>query len=116
MGVSAKEHLDAKEVAEQLEFIFEEAAIKDINDKIIGLDIEMIEEKYGPGAELQQLKEEMNAIGMLQDRHTVKELESEKLITPNALVIEYDEACLKSEFTSFIANYGINLAFSTFMQ
>ncbi|UOQ49895.1 hypothetical protein MUN88_07445 [Gracilibacillus caseinilyticus] len=73
LGVSAKKHSDAKELAEQLEFIFEEAAIKDINGKIIGLDIDMIEEKYGTSTELEQLKQEMNAICMIQDRQKVEQ-------------------------------------------
>ncbi len=116
LGVSAKEHSDAKELAEQLEFIFEEAAIKDVNGKIIGLDIDMIEEKYGTSTELEQLKQEMNAIGMIQDRQTVEQSQQENLITPYVLIVEFDEACMRKEFNSFLANYSINFAFSTFYQ
>ncbi|MCE7792744.1 hypothetical protein K8O68_09985 [Salipaludibacillus sp. CUR1] len=116
LGVSAKEHSDAKEVAEQLEFIFEEAAIKDVNGKIIGLDIDMIEEKYGTSTELDQLKQEMNAIGMNQDRQLIEQSQQENLIMPNMLIIDFDEACMRSEFNSFIADYSINFAFSTFYQ
>lgn len=57
--IKKQEEKEIKEIAEQLEFIFEKAAIKDTNGKLIGLDIKMIEEKYGPSPELDQLKQEM---------------------------------------------------------
>ncbi|MFC9541461.1 hypothetical protein ACFTQ7_16520 [Lysinibacillus sp. NPDC056959] len=37
-----------EEVEEQLKFIWEEASIKDGSGKIIGIDLEKIENKYGP--------------------------------------------------------------------
>ncbi|WP_078381351.1 hypothetical protein [Sutcliffiella halmapala] len=45
-----------EEVAEQLEFLFETAVIKDAYGNKIGVDFEMFEEKYGSSPELDILK------------------------------------------------------------
>lgn len=42
-----EEEENTYELARALEFIYEEAAVKDSNGEIIDIDIEMIEEKYG---------------------------------------------------------------------
>lgn len=49
---------DVFELAEKLEFIFEEAAIKDEFGNVIDLDIDMIEEKYGTSPEIDLLREQ----------------------------------------------------------
>lgn len=47
---------EVEELAEVLKFIFEEATIKDQKGNPIDLDIELIEEEFGPSSELEKLK------------------------------------------------------------
>ncbi|QNU03370.1 hypothetical protein [Peribacillus butanolivorans] len=61
-GIDQEQEVDSEEVEElaaQLEFIYEEASIKDDNGNIIDFDFESIEAKYGTSNELHQLKQEM---------------------------------------------------------
>lgn len=54
-----REKKEVVEMAKQLQFVFEKAAIKNKNGDLIGLDINMIEENYGSSPELKELKQEM---------------------------------------------------------
>lgn len=53
--LTAEEEARVNEVAEQLEFLYEEAAIKDGNGDIVNWDIDAIEEKYGYFSEFDDL-------------------------------------------------------------
>lgn len=52
---------EVDKLAEQLEFIYEEAVTKDENGNIIGVNIEKIEEEFGESEELEQLESTMQA-------------------------------------------------------
>lgn len=51
-----QESKKVEELAKHLEFIFEEAALKDDNGNVIGFDANKIEEKFGPIPEIEKLK------------------------------------------------------------
>ncbi|MFG6115708.1 hypothetical protein ACGTN9_10995 [Halobacillus sp. MO56] len=51
-----------KELAEKLEFMFEEATIKSKSGKPIQMDFKKIEEKFGKSPELNKLKHEINTM------------------------------------------------------
>ncbi|WML31733.1 hypothetical protein RCG24_07735 [Neobacillus sp. OS1-32] len=58
--ISRAEENQIQEMAEQLEFIFEDAAIKDSNGNLLTLDFKMIEDNFGSSPELEQLKQDMS--------------------------------------------------------
>lgn len=76
---------EVEELAEQLEFMFEEASIKDDNGNIIGFDFESIEEKYGTSIELDQLKQEIEGSATDSSNLTIGENSSNTGITTMAV-------------------------------
>ncbi|KFM99505.1 hypothetical protein D0U04_25035 [Bacillus clarus] len=57
--INSEEKKLVQEVAAQLKFVVEEAAIKDKHGRIVDLDIDMIANKYGSSEELEQLRQEI---------------------------------------------------------
>lgn len=60
--VSTSEQKEIQKVAEQLEFIFEEAITKNENGEIIGVDVDKIEAKYGSDPLLDKVRKEQEAV------------------------------------------------------
>ncbi|WP_342513942.1 hypothetical protein MKY34_03945 [Sporosarcina sp. FSL K6-1522] len=71
--LAAEEYTKAeKELAAELEFMFEEAIIKDELDNPIGLDIKKIESRYGEvPSELQELENEITPMINPSDPHGI---------------------------------------------
>ncbi|MGH0951514.1 hypothetical protein [Bacillus mycoides] len=51
-----------QEVAAQLKFVIEKASVKNKHGRIINIDIDMIENKYGKTEELEQLRQEIQRV------------------------------------------------------
>ncbi|MED1865836.1 hypothetical protein P4V41_20505 [Fictibacillus nanhaiensis] len=64
-----EEQVQVEDLAEKLEYLFEEAALTDISGNVIGFDFEKVEEKYGTSPELEQLKLEMTAKPQVVDKN-----------------------------------------------
>ncbi len=114
-NISEEQQID--EVADQLKFIWEEASIRDESGNIIGIDIEKIENKYGPSTSQDQ--EALEAIvnfnlanGSALDTDLIYDNDQSGLITPfNAAV----DACMgkkvKDYFGVFILPSTLTLIF-----
>ena len=92
-GVKAQEIMDneareVEELAEKLQFIFEEAAIKDEAGNITGINIKIIEAEYGKSPELEALKNQIKKDTLL------KESGSNNPILPNDPVLD---RCLENK-------------------
>ncbi|RCW63375.1 hypothetical protein [Saliterribacillus persicus] len=112
-GESKKE----RELAKQLEFIFEKASKKDSSGEIVGFDIEMIEEKYGKSPELNALKE-------IQKQNNLKQKTDQKKyqfnsVSPSAIIWvareEFNE-CMSDEMTSFLGSFVATTTIASFYQ
>ncbi|MDN4877254.1 hypothetical protein QYM23_31220 [Bacillus cereus] len=60
--INSEEEKLVQEVAAQLKFVVEEAAIKDKHGRVVDIDIDMIENKYGKTEELEQLRQEIQRV------------------------------------------------------
>jgi len=89
-----QESKKVEELAKHLEFIFEEAALKDDNGNVIGFDANKIEEKFGPIPEIEKLKTISNP-----DEVTIKPM--------NAAVDRCVEKKIKSEYGDIITGAAI---------
>lgn len=56
---SVQEAQEIEDLAEQLEFMYEKASIKDELGNIVGINIEMIEAEFGTSPELEMLKRQI---------------------------------------------------------
>jgi hypothetical protein len=81
-GISKKEAKQIELLADQLEFIFEDAAIKDNNGEIISFDIEMIEQKFGTSPELEELKVQIKKSEELKQKEIMFETSSKDTMMP----------------------------------
>lgn len=72
------ENMEVIELAKTLEFIFEEAAIKDELGNVIDLDIDMIEEEFGASPELDLLIEQRDAF--INQSNQSKQIQSNRLV------------------------------------
>lgn len=105
--VAAKEtesfNEEVEELAQILEFVFEEAAIIDSSGNIIDLDFEKIESKYGEDPKLRQLQREM------KPTTTLAGFNYKTISRPNS---DYANACLNKKIknnwkeTLALANIG----------
>ncbi|HDR3902073.1 TPA: hypothetical protein QCO88_004703 [Bacillus cereus] len=60
--INKEEEKLVQEVAAQLKFVMEEAAVKDKHGRVVDIDIDMIENKYGKTEELEQLRQEIQRV------------------------------------------------------
>ncbi len=100
--ISNQEANEVAELAGKLEYIFEEATLKDGNGQIISIDINKIEEKYGSMPELELLKEEIERVKDIEKSGSIGVLNSSN---PEA------NKCLKDKLAK---NYGDLLSVATY--
>lgn len=91
------------ELAETLEFIYEKAAVKDSNGKIVDIDVEMIEEKYGESPSLDGLKSELEQKNNLKRNINLEINQTNALnsVSP-AVIMPPDMECVRSELSDWV--------------
>lgn len=110
---SANEAKEVENLAEQLEFLFEEAAVKDNFNNIVDFDIEKLERKYGTSPELKELESVIYSQYVQPKRKLVVSpvVKNDNLITPNHHIPEPDEFdyCLQRKITkNFKEVFSVN--------
>lgn len=85
---------EVQELAEALEFVFEQAMLKDEFGETVGVDFEKIEEKYGSNAELTNL---VNAIEEEKNAEATNET-GEITITPYTAAVD---ACIERKVKDY---------------
>ena len=91
---------EVEQLAEDLEFLFEEAAIKDEHGLVIGYDFDLLEERFGSSADIELLKGIVNGTA---DCNCEVEEEQEPVFAPmDAGVDRCIEKKLKKNYGEFI--------------
>lgn len=115
-NISEEQRID--EVAEQLKFIWEEASVKDEEGKIIGIDIEKIENKYGAASTIedQQALEDIINFNLTKGgsiSEGIVDLDQSGQIMPlNAAV----DACVNSKVAEYFGTFLSPAAFTVLFQ
>ncbi|MGG1596069.1 hypothetical protein [Terribacillus saccharophilus] len=118
---STSEEQKIKEAAEQLEFVFEEAATKDSDGNIISLDIEKIEQKYGSSPELEKVKKDQEAFLQnptlnTQNCGASSTLRASGVILPIGVGDEEEMKCFEDGVKSFFVDLVPTTALTTAYQ
>lgn len=105
VSANTEDSKQVEELAKQLEFLFEEAAIKDRDGNIINFDIEKLEKNFGPIPEIKELESALKSGNTLQPNKKIIAMpvvKNDVIITPNHHIPEPDafDACLYRKITT----------------
>lgn len=100
---ATKEEKKAVELAEKLEFIFEEAAVKNSSGEIVDVDIEKIEEKYGKNQDLEAIKSTLQQNESLTPTKNKNVSKTDKLSrASSSVILPYaTNKCFREEMTAY---------------
>ena len=93
----AEEKEQVKELAEALEFIFEDAAVKDQNGDIVFFDIEMIEGKYGDYPGYKDLKSKLE----VKNNNNLNKSSEINVVAPRMIIPPTDLTCIQEEMNNW---------------
>lgn len=94
---TSKESKEVNDLAEKLEFIFEEAMIKDEIGNPIGIDMDKIEKEFG---EIPPELEKLNKTGLDKDKNCYEENLKDRIGLRNAYV-----DCLQDQLSDFFGDF-----------